>query len=736
MPAKTRYILRMALLMALLTGIHNADAQNYALTATQVDSLEKLLPTLPDDSTKAWILVRICSNHPNVDSTLKYAQMLHTLSIKVGPQWTARAYRYMGWYCQMTDNPDEALKYYFKSLKITDSLNIKIESALCHNSLGENFESTGDYNSANNHFHEAMDLLSEENNPLVTYSLRNLGIVYLSFKIFDASEKYFNDALKIDAENNMSIQVMLDHHFLALTKLEIYENKGDTAQLMLAKRHCDIASKMAKELGLDFYILNTDVCTIQTYIDIAELQPSQEKRQTLDFCEALAEKATTLAKDNGFYDVMKLNLQLSEFQIHLAKGEYAKCEKILKAVTEYTTGNPIYRRDMPDVYACYKNYALAIGDYKKALAYTNNFNKAKKQSYDRSFNVSSIKSNAQTEFNIEMRKHKLEEQKKDFMFKEKQKRRYILMSAILLFIAILTGLAIEISKNSRRRHNMNLILYKKKEEFKAQRDELANANYEATSSIKYAKQIQTAIIPSQEMVNNIFGDSLIFWNPVEIVSGDFYWTLQIGNFKFLAVADCTGHGVPGAFMSMLGITSLNDIVSSADIGNTSAADILDKLRQKINIALHQSEEDGLLLDGMDIAFCIIDTQKNTLQYAGAYIPLIIIRDGSIVHYMADKMPVGYMPKNVHSFTNNTINIKEGDTLYLYTDGIINQISDEYKGAKFTSDRLDKLLLDNHDKPFAEQKSIVEESMKKWRASFQGEVCRQTDDELLLGIRIQ
>lgn len=740
MRTKVKNILTIALLATMLPVVRVAYAQNYALTTNQVDSLVRILPSLPDDSTKAWILVRICSNHPNVDSTLKYAQTLHTLSLKVGEKWTARAYRYMGWYCQMTDNPNEAIKFQLKSLNITDSLGTKsaegnIETAFCHNSLGENFEAIGDYNEANKHFHEAMTLLSQENSPFVTYSLRNLGIVYMAFKIYDAAEKYFNDALKTDAENNMEIEVMLDHHYLALTKLEIYENDGDTAQLMLAKKHCDIASKMANDKKLDFYILNTDICKIQTYIDIAELQTGTQKQQTLNSCEILCEKATKLAIANGFYEMMKINLQLSEFQIHLAKGDYAKCDYLLKEVMGYTADNPIYRRDMAEVYACYKSYSLAIGDYKNALAYTDLFNKAKKQNYDRSFNESTIKSNAQTEFKLEQRKHQIEEQKKDILFKEKQKRKYILMSAIFLFIALLTGLAIEISKNSRRRHNMNLILYKKKEEFKAQRDELANANYEAMSSIKYAKQIQTAIIPSEEMINSIFGDSLIYWEPVEIVSGDFYWALQIGKFKFLAVADCTGHGVPGAFMSMLGITSINDIVSSLDVDELIASDILDKLRQKIIVALHQTEEDGLQMDCLDIAFCIYDTQDMTLQYSGAYIPLTLIRDNVMYQYCPDKMRVGYTAKAITPFTNNLINLKKGDTLYIYTNGITNQISNEDRGVKFTSAKLNSLLFENHKKPFDEQKKIVEDTLNKWRTSSLDVVCPQTDDQLLVGIRI-
>ncbi len=730
------YKLTIVLLLAmLLPCARDSHAQNYAITAEQVDSLVMLVQSMPDDTVKAWNLARICSNHPNVDSTLKYAQELFSLSYKIGIRWKALAYKYLGWYCQVTDDPESALKYYMEAYNINDSLGIAIEKALNSNSIGENYETLGDLNSANKYFMQAMELMSSENSPLVSYTYRNLGIVYNNFKIFDAAIKYFNDALKSDAQNNMEVQVMIDHYYLAMSYLSRYLDKPDKAHIEHAKKHSDIAIKMAKDHDLDFYVMHTSICALRTNYEIAKLREPSSCKPMLDSCLALYDDAVQIAKNDGLYESQQVDLGLCKFQHQLITGQYDEAKNTLDFILEYTKDNPSYKNSYSDIYQNCIDYNLAVGDYEQALIFTEKFNLAEKQTFDISFNESSIKSNAMTELDMEMRKRQLDEQKREIMFHEHQKHMSIIIGFILLSLLTLSVLAIAILRNSRRRHNMNVVLLRKKEEFKKQRDLLSIANYEATSSIRYAKQIQNAIVPSPEIIKSIFGDNLIIWRPVEIVSGDFYWATQIGRYKFIAVADCTGHGVPGAFMSMLGMTSLNDIVSSCDIDKINAAVILDKLRKKINTALHQSEDNGMSLDGMDIALGIIDTDSMKIQYAGAYIPLIIIRNGQINMFYADKMPIGYMPKGSHPFTNNIINLQHDDVIYLYTDGIANQFSSEEHGNKFTASKLNDILMDNYDCPFDEQREIIDNALDKWRTSSLGYVCKQTDDMLIIGIRI-
>lgn len=732
---KNTYSLIFTLLLTFCISWHHTYAQSAPISSKQVDSLVNILPQLQNDTTKADILKLICSNHPNVDSTLKYAQELYSLSYKTGKEWTAAAYTYIGWYYQQTDKPEDALKYYFKAFHINDSLNLMTQKALNCNAIGEILETLGNYGTAIKYLLNAMELLMANNNPLITYTYRDLGILYMRCKIYNTAQKYFNDALKIDSTNKQDIQILMDHYYLAISQLEIYEDDENAEHLMLAKTHSDKAIEIAQKIKYDFYIQHALLCAIQIHAQIAKTQAPADRDKTLDTCWILYNKAIKIAKTNGFYEGLLFNFEHCKFQIHLIEEDYDSCQHALARIDSIAYNNEIYIHDMPNIYNLHRYYNLAVGNYKEALNYAEKHNKAQKMEYDPTFTINSIKSNANIEYDIELRQHKLAEQKREIMFNERQKHMHIIIISISIFLIILSILAFLLYRNSHRRHNMNVVLLHKKDEIKRQRDKLADANYEATSSIRYANQIQTAIVPSPDIINSIFGDSLILWNPVEIVSGDFYWATQINQYRMLAVADCTGHGVPGAFMSMLGLTSLNDIITSTEPNELNAAEILNKLRKKINEALHQNEKDGLSLDGMDIALIIIDNDNMQMQYAGAYIPLILIRDNQINMYYPDRMTVGYNPKNHNLFTNNIINIQPNDSIYMYTDGITNQFSSEEHGNKYSSARLNELFTKICDKPFSEQSIDIENDLIKWRTSSLGTVCRQTDDQLVVGIRI-
>ena len=215
------------------------------------------------------------------------------------------------------------------------------------------------------------------------------------------------------------------------------------------------------------------------------------------------------------------------------------------------------------------------------------------------------------------------------------------------------------------------------------------------------------------MMNGFFGNCLVFWRPLNIVSGDFYWAVQVGNYKFLAVADCTGHGVPGAFMSMLGITLLNDIVMHENVAKLTAARVLDQLRAKLKEALRQTGRPGEAADGIDLAFCIFNAKSMQMQYAGAFRPLIIIRNGEIVEYKADKMPCGvYINESPH-FTNNIVDLHSGDVLYMYSDGIADQFSGGPELRKFTIRRMKEMLVEVHQKPFDQQKLLIAKTIDDW-----------------------
>ena len=201
----------------------------------------------------------------------------------------------------------------------------------------------------------------------------------------------------------------------------------------------------------------------------------------------------------------------------------------------------------------------------------------------------------------------------------------------------------------------------------AQRDQIAYQKKHITDSIMYAKRIQTALIPSLEL----FSDKLehfVLYKPLAIVSGDFYWVIH-RNMQIIIAADCTGHGVPGAFMSMLGVTMLNEIVNGKHI--LMPDQIIENLRQGIIKSLNQVAEEDSIKDGMDIAVCVVDFDKNILCYAGANNPLYLVRGGELIHYRADKMPVAIHYKMV-PFTLHKIELQKGDAFYIFSDGYADQ----------------------------------------------------------------
>ncbi len=277
-------------------------------------------------------------------------------------------------------------------------------------------------------------------------------------------------------------------------------------------------------------------------------------------------------------------------------------------------------------------------------------------------------------------------------------------------------------------------IQEQKEEIESQRDEIIiqrdmilEQKEDITASINYASRIQNAVLPINEHFDNAFSDHFILFKPRDIVSGDFYWIAEDKDKLYFTAADCTGHGVPGAFMSMLGISSLNEIFGSKS-DKLTANKILNLLREKIKYSLHQTGKEGENKDGMDMALCILHKKKNILEYAGAYNPLYLIRDGELHEYKADRMPVGIYHVEKDSFTNHEIKIKKGDIIYIFSDGFVDQFGGPGE-TKFKSTNLKKLLLEIQDKPMADQKQVMEETFEQWKGKL-----HQIDDIIFIGIK--
>lgn len=252
-------------------------------------------------------------------------------------------------------------------------------------------------------------------------------------------------------------------------------------------------------------------------------------------------------------------------------------------------------------------------------------------------------------------------------------------------------------------------------------------NREITSNIKYASKIQKALLPPQKEMEKLLPSFFLLNKPKDIVSGDYYWLAQKDSKVIIAVADCTGHGVPGAFMSILGVAFLNEIVNKAV--TVRANEILNQLTGQLIKSLHQTGKDDETRDGMEMAMCVIDFEKQKLQYAGAFRPLYLIRDGELKEFKGDPMPIGIYEQEDQSFSNTEILFKQNDIIYLFTDGYVDQLGGSDRKT-FRSENLKKLLLDIKNKPMNEQKEALEKTFVDWS----GEID-QVDDILIAGIKM-
>ena len=306
------------------------------------------------------------------------------------------------------------------------------------------------------------------------------------------------------------------------------------------------------------------------------------------------------------------------------------------------------------------------------------------------------------------------------------KRQRVIIFSVIGIAVIILGFGFITYRQYQAKKKANILLEEQNIEIKQQRDQIFQQKQEITDSIEYASRIQDAVLP-RDMILNKLQDHFILFKPRDIVSGDYYWMTQKDGKTVILAADCTGHGVPGAFMSMLGISFMNEIVNKSDM--TQPNEILNKLRDNVVNSLHQTGEEGETQDGMDLALCVINNNKSKLQYSGAYNPLFLIRDDKLTEYKPDKMPIGIYKEKTGSFTNHEIDIREGDIFYMFSDGYVDQFGGP-KAKKFMARKFKDLLLSIFHKPMKEQKEILDNILEDWK----GEID-QIDDILVMGFKI-
>jgi len=544
------------------------------------------------------------------------------------------------------------------------------------------------------------------------YCLFMLGFVHYNNKNYTESRKYNEDALALFKQAN-------DRRGMA----NCYTNLSG---IELGEGNFRKALELAQQANAIFREVNvyTGVSTTYCMIGGAYRDLSYDLRKTDSIAaDSVLDKAIA-----SYLEVMRFERandfshSTSDAQSSVAvcfaeKGDFKNA--ILYADSALFIARRIY--SLYDQRSALKTKAKICemtGDLSCALRYTRDYHR-----------LNDSLDNAESSSRLAALQSGYETEQKEALQRKDQEKAKVTLMAFAGGSFLLVILALVLYRGYRRNKRNNALLA-------GQNALISQKNDDITASIRYSSRIQGALLPGAEGLAALWRESFVLYKPKDIVSGDFYWVSERAGKKFLLVADCTGHGVPGALMSVMSVTLLNEAVNSKGIEDP--AQVLEEARQGIIRALRKQEEgitqkDGVpsvtdVKDGMDCALIVHDPGTGTIEFAGAYNPLWLIRAGRLSEIEADRQPVG-ISEALRPFTRRSLSVEKGDLLYLFTDGYADQFGGP-KGKKFKYRQLQELLLRISDKPAAEQKNILDDTLENWRGKLE-----QVDDILVIGLRI-
>ena len=619
-------------------------------------------------------------------------------------------------------NGDSAMYYAEKALQIAKKNNDFVEQGDAESNIGVQYHLKAKYEKATTHYLNALKIF-ESHNYLkgIAPTYQNIGILYQYQGNLKLATKYALQAAEIYKKlkhkkgeagiyNNLAtiyseqkdVLKSLEYHLLALQiREEIKDSSG------IATSYNGIA------------IAYSDLNEYQKAIDY-NLKSIEINERLKDY-KGLATSYNNIA---GCYKDIKQTDKAIEY--------YLRGIEIANINTDYYA--------LSDLYISLSATYESVQKYKEALEMRVLYDRVK----DTLYKTESMEKvlEMETQYQSDKKELQIKNQALEIESKEKQnqqKNYIIIIGAVALFITVF--LAYIAYRNFQKTKKQNLIIENQKQQVELKNEEivhqkelvdekateLAVKQKEIIDSINYAKRIQQAVLTGEEVWNKISPEHFILFMPKDIVSGDFYWAYHTPNNRSIFVlADCTGHGVPGGFMSMLGNSFLNEIIVEGKI--FKADEILNKLRAKIISALEQKGATEQK-DGMDMALCVWNKLDNTLEFAGANNPLWLVRSNELIEYKANKMPIGTYTEDNKPFTSVTINLQKGDTLYLTTDGYADQFGGE-KGKKLKYKPLIEHLLKINHQDMPQQKQLLEKLFLDWRGKYD-----QIDDVSVIGIRV-
>ncbi len=651
----------------------------------------------------------------------------------------------------------KALEYYNKSLKIDEELGDKSGISFSLNTIGVIYYNQGDIPRSLEYFNRSLRILEELGDKKgISNALINFGMLYSEQDDVPKALEYYNKSLKILEEIGDKSGISLTLNNIGI----VYSDQASEAML----RNDNIANDSLLKKALEY---NNRSLKIREEIgDKSGVSASLNSMGLIysnkgDYSEALEYFSRSLKINEELGEKSGISASLNNLgKIYLRNNETQKA--LACALREYNiTKETGYVQDIKDaaklldeIYSKLGNYKLSRQYYGEYIAMRDSISKEDNQKlvqqkyfqyqYEKQATADSIANSKAMEIkNIELGRQKAESKKQKIVI------GFVVSGLILLaIIAVLIFRSLRITRKQKgiieEQKQMvdekNFMLNQQNEEISTQRDEIEAQrdlvisqkeqieliHNEVSQSIDYATRLQAAILPNLDLIKDVISDHFVIYKPKDKVSGDFYWWAEVEGHLIIAVSDCTGHGVPGAFMSMLGISFLREIVVKEYMTNPGI--ILKRLRKEIIHVLKQKGTMGEQKDGMDMALISINKETLELQFAGANNPLYFLRNDELIEIKGDKMPIA-IHLLMDPFKVNDLQLEKGDSLYLFTDGFADQFGGP-KSRKFMYKQFKEILLQNNQKPMSGQKEILENAFDKWRGK--GE---QIDDVTVIGIRI-
>ncbi|MFY9308422.1 MAG: tetratricopeptide repeat protein [Bacteroidia bacterium] len=616
----------------------------------------------------------------------------------------------------------QAIQYALQAKEKGTKCNYKHGVVAACNNVAAAYSFRGDYVLSINSYIEALKISEKIHFERgVANAYNGMGTIYLNQKKYDLALENYEKSLEIRKRINDVKGIAACYNNIGV----IYKNQGKQDDALNSYLKClHTLEEDAKRSGQKYH---QGISSSYNNIGLIYLQKKEYEKALDNLNKALeirteaGDKLTTASTCNNIAKVYIMQDKFNEALKYLERA--LRLNKAIKA-----------RASMQETYSYMAELYEKQGDFQRAFEFHALYSDTK----DSLLNEQSSKQIAEMNAKYDSEKKDKELLKKDAEINRQlaeTEKRNLQRNVFVVGFCLVLLLALFIFRSYRQKKIANFQLNEKSELIAKQKGMVEEKNKKITDSINYAKRIQHAIIPSKESFLQLFKDSFILFRPKDIVSGDFYWFTDIAAIEnkdsasdvLLACVDCTGHGVPGALMSMMGYNLLEQVVKEHRIYQPSL--VLDELDKIVLKSLYQKGEQGILKDAMDISLARIDRDNMVLHYAGAHTPLFLIRNGVLTELRGDKRTVGSSVKVGQPFINHTMRIEHGDCIYIFSDGFVDQKGGS-EPSKFFLKPFKELLLSIHREGMQAQLSLLEDAFVKWKKDYD-----QTDDVLVIGIRI-